>query len=75
MTSRSLATVLLTLLVVACGTEPALVRQTQKIKLINAIRHGILESVEAEESAVLATTDEESQSLARAERRGSLARQ
>ena len=64
MTSRSLATVLLTLLVVACGTEPALVRQTQEIKLINAIRHSILESVEAEKSAVLATTDEESRALA-----------
>jgi hypothetical protein len=33
-------------------------------RLINAIRHALLESVVAEKSAVLATTDEESQSLA-----------
>ena len=39
--------------------------QISKQRLITAMRHAILESVAAEKSAVLATTDEESQSLAR----------
>ena len=41
-----------------------MVRQMRKEQLINAIRQKLLESVEAEKSAVLATTDEESQALA-----------
>jgi len=49
---------------VGCSGEPALVRQTRKEQLITAIRQTLLESVEAEKSAVLATTDEESQALA-----------
>jgi len=40
------------------------VRQVRKEKIINSIRSGLLESVVAEKSAVLATTDEESQALA-----------
>lgn len=46
--------------VVGCA-EPV---QMRKHRMINAIRHALLESIEAEKSAVLATTDEESQSLA-----------
>jgi len=48
----------------ACHSEPSLVRQTHKVHLVNAIRQTLLESVEAEKSAVLATTDEESQARA-----------
>jgi len=51
-------------LFVGCGFEPAMVRQKHKQQLIDAIRQKLLESVEAEKSAVLATTDEESQALA-----------
>ena len=47
----------------ACGSQPALLRQTHKEKLVTAIRDRLLESVEAEKSAVLATTDEESLAL------------
>jgi hypothetical protein len=47
-----------------CSSEPAMVRQMRKEGLITAIRQKLLESVEAEKSAVLATTDEESQALA-----------
>jgi hypothetical protein len=47
-----------------CDAEPALLRQVRKERLINDIRHVLLESVAAEKSAVLATTDEESQALA-----------
>src|SRR5262245_33399853 len=43
-----------------CSSEPAMVRQTRKVHLINSIRQALLESVEAEKSAVLATTDKES---------------
>jgi hypothetical protein len=50
-------------LLMGCG-EPALVRQSRKARLVNDIRHALLESVEAEKSAVLATTDEESHSFA-----------
>jgi hypothetical protein len=41
-----------------------MVRQMRKERLISAIQQKLLESVEAEKSAVLATTDEESQALA-----------
>lgn len=55
--------VLWMLLLAAVGcAEPV---QMSKQRLITAIRHALLESVAAEKSAVLATTDEESQSLAR----------
>lgn len=60
--SVALATVLL---VGGCLSEPALVRQTRKVRLIEAIRDALLQGVDAEKSAVLATTDEESISLAR----------
>jgi hypothetical protein len=48
----------------ACNQEPALLREMQEVKLIHALQDAILESVEAEKSAVLATTDEESQEFA-----------
>jgi hypothetical protein len=48
----------------SCSSEPARVRQMRKVQLIETIREKLLESVEAEKSAVLATTDEESKSLA-----------
>lgn len=47
-----------------CSSEPAMMRQVRKERLIGAIQQKLLESVEAEKSAVLATTDEESQALA-----------
>jgi hypothetical protein len=63
MNGRSIALALV-VAVLGCGGEPALLRQIRKERLINDIRHALLESVAAEKSAVLATTDEESQSLA-----------
>jgi hypothetical protein len=69
MKHRALAIAFLTLFVGACAKEPALVRQIQEIKLIDAIRQQLLQSVEAEKSAVLATTDEESTALAQEARR------
>jgi uncharacterized protein YcfL len=51
-------------LAVGCSSEPAMLRQMHKERLIDAIREKLLESVEAEKSAVLATTDTESQASA-----------
>ncbi len=50
--------------VVGCHKEPALLRQVNKERLIQAIQQALLQSVVAEKSAVLATSDEESQALA-----------
>jgi len=47
-----------------CNAEPAMTRQMRKERLVENIREKLLESVEAEKSAVLATTDEESTSMA-----------
>jgi hypothetical protein len=52
-------------LAASCSGEPALLRQARKEDLIEAIRAALLESVVAEKSAVLATSDEESRSMAR----------
>jgi len=49
-----------TLWLASCTKEPALLRQMSKLELVNKIQHRLLESVEAEKSAVLAVTDEES---------------
>jgi uncharacterized protein YcfL len=46
---------------VGCRSEPAMMRQARKERLIGTIRQKLLESVEAEKSAVLARTDNESQ--------------
>jgi hypothetical protein len=48
----------------ACGRQPALLRQIEKLGLVNNIQHRLLESVDAEKSAVLAVTDEESKEFA-----------
>jgi len=52
-----------------CNSEPAMVRQMQKERLISAIRQELLESAEEEKSAVLAMTDEESQAFAQESQR------
>ncbi len=60
-----LAVVLLALSgLAACDGRPALVRQIEKLGLVNNIQQRLLESVDAEKSAVLATTDEESNAFA-----------
>jgi hypothetical protein len=48
----------------ACNRQPALLRQVEKVGLVNNIQHQLLESVENEKSAVLAVTDEESAEFA-----------
>jgi hypothetical protein len=48
----------------ACNRQPALLRQVEKVGLVNSIQHRLLESVEDEKSAVLAVTDEESAEFA-----------
>jgi hypothetical protein len=57
------------LLLVGCGREPALLRQTHKSALAEAMRAALLASAGAEKSAVMATTDEESQAFAEESRR------
>lgn len=47
-----------------CSEEPLFEREFHKARLIDDIRHALLQSVEAEKSAVLATTEEESEALA-----------
>lgn len=64
MRCRSIALAVIVAVAASCSSEPALVRQMGKVRLIETIRQKLLESVEAEKSAVLATTDEESKSLA-----------
>lgn len=60
---RSITVGVLAVLVAGCSSEPEMVREVRKVGLIDAIRETLLESVEAEKSAVLASTDEESRSL------------
>jgi hypothetical protein len=48
----------------ACGGQPNLMRQIEKLGLVNNIQSRVLESVEAEKSAVLSTSDEESAEFA-----------
>ncbi|MBI3782422.1 MAG: carbohydrate porin [Deltaproteobacteria bacterium] len=49
----------------SCSREPAMVAQLRKERLITLLQQRLLESAEAEKSAVLATTDDESQALVR----------
>lgn len=49
---------------VACTQQPAEVRQAKKVELIGGMQHDLLQSVEAEKSAVLAVTDQESTAFA-----------
>jgi hypothetical protein len=58
-------------LLAGCAGEPAIVRLAQKEALVHALRSELLASVEAEKSAVLATTDEESAAFADESRRRS----
>jgi hypothetical protein len=51
-------------LLAACASEPALVRYQEKLALLHRIEVAFGGSVDAEKSAVLAVTDEESASLA-----------
>lgn len=53
----------------ACNPEPAFRRQAEEEGLVDAIRETLLSSVEAEKSAVLATSDEESLQMAQESRR------
>ena len=53
-----------TLVFVACHEAPALVRQGRKVALAGELSRTFAKSVEAEKSAVLATTDEESERFA-----------
>jgi hypothetical protein len=65
-TTFSLASLLLVLVLLlpGCDREPALVRQARKTEAIGALGRAFLKSVEAEKSAVLATTDEASERFA-----------
>ncbi len=49
---------------VGCSSEPAMVVQLRKLRMIDTLQRKLLESVEAEKSAVLASTDEASRSAA-----------
>ena len=55
---------MLAVLAAGCRSEPQMFRERRELRIIDDIRQTLLESVEAEKSAVLATTDEESKSLA-----------
>ncbi len=50
----------------ACTEPPAMVRAQNKLELISTMQHDLLVAMEAEKSAVLATTDEESVTFATA---------
>lgn len=54
----------LALVVAGCAREPALLHQAQKAGLVEALRAELLASAEAEKSAVMAVTDEESEAFA-----------
>ena len=64
MRCRSIALGVIVVAAASCSSEPAMTHQMRKVRLITALREALLESVEAEKSAVLATTDEESKSMA-----------
>jgi hypothetical protein len=58
--------------VTIAGAEPAVLTEAKKLALVADLRHRLLESVEAEKSAVLATTDAESAAFAGESRRAAL---
>ena len=66
---RAVLTVALVASSLACSPEPAFRRQAEEEGLVDAIRETLLSSVEAEKSAVLATSDEESLQMAQESRR------
>ncbi len=53
-------------MLMACSEPPAMVRGQQKLAVISTMQHDLLVAMEAEKSAVLATTDEESIAFAAA---------
>jgi len=66
---RSVIMVLLPAMVVGCSSEPALLRQAREATLATALSRAFLQSLEAEKSAVLAITDQESVRFADESRR------
>jgi hypothetical protein len=70
-TTAALGIIVILAAIGGCNREPALVRQMKKVGLVNNIQHELLESVDAEKSAVLATTDEESKAFAEESRESS----
>jgi hypothetical protein len=61
------------LLLAGCADEPALARQKTKQALIDSMQRDLLVGMEAEKSAVLARTDEESAGFTEAWKRGNAA--
>ncbi len=55
----------------ACDQTPPLAREAKKIELVSGMQRDLLQSVEAEKSAVLAITDEESTTFANESKRAS----
>jgi len=64
---------LIALVLAGCADEPALARQKTKRELIASLQRDLLVSMEAEKSAVLARTDEESAGFTDAWKRGNAA--
>jgi len=56
-----------------CSVPPAMVRQQQKVELVSGMQRDLLQSVEAEKSAVLAVTDKESVAFAEESKQASAA--
>lgn len=59
--------------VAGCSVPPAMVRQQQKVELVGGMQRDLLQSVEAEKSAVLAVTDPESSAFAEESKQASAA--
>lgn len=66
--ARSAVFVIVAGILASCRSEPALLRHLEELRLIDGIEQRVLESVEAEKSAVLAITDAESVEYARQSR-------
>ena len=69
MTRIGIVAIALPLLFGGCQPEPALLREARKATLVHEMRDALLASVEAEKSAVLAVTDEESHAFAEESRK------
>lgn len=61
---RILLTPAILAIAIGCGSEPAMVTHAREVRLIQQIRQSLLVAVEAEKSAVLSITDDESKALA-----------
>jgi hypothetical protein len=66
---RGVLLALLPSFLLGCSSEPALLRQAREAALATALSRAFLQSLEAEKSAVLAVTDEESVRFAEESRR------